>query len=309
MKDEKSEPFLPLKKDLRSDTDLQILPKSAWDLIMQWYGLTSPQRPIIRYRHQVTPQDSEQPAEWQYELYPPAFTLRKLQLNKSNTSKEPTESVQDSPVIITSRSQKYMDFIKIVKNRLGIQPQTKISIGRVLEIQGTSDTYSPAKNMLSILSPPASREASPARLSTQMIITMDEFKKLQDQNQIDVVDIKDESMNENYNGKVNLDTLGLRVDQVLIIQEGAYKPKSQMSEAQKKGVAKNLTVRDNASEPSSGRASPAGGMMTRGRYRSQGRPKGTVGLTNLGNTCYMNSALQCMRACQELTLYFLGALQ
>jgi ubiquitin carboxyl-terminal hydrolase 4/11/15 len=230
-------------------------------------------------------------------------------MNKADPSKESPESAQDAPIVITARSQKYMDFIKIVKNLLAIPLQTKISIGRVLEIQSTSDSYSPAKNLLSMPSPPASRENSPARSSTPMIMTMDDFKKLHDQNQIDVVDVRDESMNENYNGKVNLDTLGLRVDQVLIIQEGANKAKGHMSDAQKKGIAKNLTVRDNASETSSGRASPAGGMMTRGRYRSQGRAKGTIGLTNLGNTCYMNSALQCMRACQELTLYFLGTLR
>lgn len=34
--------------------------------------------------------------------------------------------------------------------------------------------------------------------------------------------------------------------------------------------------------------------------------KGVVGLRNLGNTCYMNSALQCLSNCPDLTQYFLS---
>lgn len=33
---------------------------------------------------------------------------------------------------------------------------------------------------------------------------------------------------------------------------------------------------------------------------------GLVGLQNLGNTCYMNAALQCLSNCQKLTEYFLS---
>ncbi|CAN8096704.1 unnamed protein product [Discula destructiva] len=56
----------------------------------------------------------------------------------------------------------------------------------------------------------------------------------------------------------------------------------------------------------SGRSSPAPPpYSTRGRQRKEDR-RGLTGLSNLGNTCYMNSALQCIRSVEELTKYFLS---
>lgn len=37
-----------------------------------------------------------------------------------------------------------------------------------------------------------------------------------------------------------------------------------------------------------------------------GQKAGLVGLENLGNTCYMNSGLQCLSNIKELTCYFLS---
>lgn len=60
------------------------------------------------------------------------------------------------------------------------------------------------------------------------------------------------------------------------------------------------------SNSQSGRSSPGPPpYSTRARTRKEDR-RGLVGLVNLGNTCYMNSALQCIRAVEELTKYFLS---
>ena len=42
------------------------------------------------------------------------------------------------------------------------------------------------------------------------------------------------------------------------------------------------------------------------KERDFGGNKGLVGLKNLGNTCYMNSGLQCLSNTQEITEYFMS---
>ncbi|KAL8276325.1 hypothetical protein RQP46_011291 [Phenoliferia psychrophenolica] len=48
------------------------------------------------------------------------------------------------------------------------------------------------------------------------------------------------------------------------------------------------------------------GVLTRGKSGPKGGQRGLTGLGNLGNTCFMNSALQCMSNTKELQEYFLS---
>ncbi|WRT69987.1 uncharacterized protein IL334_006980 [Kwoniella shivajii] len=53
-------------------------------------------------------------------------------------------------------------------------------------------------------------------------------------------------------------------------------------------------------------SSAGGSVQTRSQSKQDRKGKGLVGLQNLGNTCFMNSAVQCLSNTQELSEYFLS---
>ena len=206
-----------------------------------------------------------------------------------------------------------MDFLRAAKKAAGIDAKTKVRVWRVLNTAPTDQSAPRSSGMLTPESSP--RPGSPVRLgptsvSPPLYIEEAEFSKLADSIDRELVMGKDETANEKYNGHSNLHTAGLAEDQVLILEEqnetGGYL--SETTKAKNGSLIKVAGKADQGAQstPTSGRNSPAPSrIMTRGRTRN-GRTRGTVGLTNLGNTCYMNSALQCIRSVEELSLYFLG---
>ncbi|MDA4133243.1 MAG: hypothetical protein OK454_09000, partial [Thaumarchaeota archaeon] len=115
---------------------------------------------------------------------------------------------------------------------------------------------------------------------------------------------------------MTLQILGLTVDETLVLDEATdlksfvstYNPKTASAkDLASRGSSTSLAAQNQNRTNTSGRSSPTPqGPLTRGRAsHKSGRTIGCVGLSNLGNTCYMNSALQCVRSVEELTKYFL----
>lgn len=307
--DERGKPFFQLRPGLRFEHDIQVVPEETYGKILHWYDL-SPGQPVIwRYAHDTTPEGAEtQNVQW--ELYPPIFTIRKLATDGSeNIPQRISDRQSNATQVVASRNELFQDFLRRIKTLVEIPMDVKVRLWRVIETEQPINSVEGGHSKSSMLSPPASRDPSPTRSQPlKLSIELKDFKNMTEGTQREMIDMKDHTMDEKYNGHAKNGTLGLAADQVLIVE-----PKSGddsfASDATRKSKATSLApgkADGTISQATSGRSSPAPyGIMTRGRLRGQGRARGTVGLSNLGNTCYMNSALQCVRSVEELTLYFL----
>ncbi|KAK3676083.1 hypothetical protein LTR78_003833 [Recurvomyces mirabilis] len=325
--------FIPLKPGLQIDEDISLIPNSVWGVVASNYGLAKDQHQINRYAINTAPDDATQ-QNIAYDLYPLVITLRKVpQLRDTERPITPKTSVEslrwrkeqrtlgqlspdDAIKLVASRSERFQNFLKRSKEAAAVPRTTKVKIWRLLNPQNVS-VDQPSDAQRNVLSPPPSRASSPAKAAktsdSKLILSTSEFKAMEIGKHLEPVDTKDMSHDDNYNGRSTLQLLGIFEDQTLVLEEMIGGPAGGefLSDNQKRsGKPPTLTIKNSASKPSSttnsGRTSPApGGMLTRGRARRDGRVRGCVGLTNLGNTCYMNSALQCIRSVEELAIYFL----
>ena len=322
LKDESGEEFIPLRPGLSELEDFHILPREAWDLVLKWYGNAKGSPVLVRYCHNTS--DNKDNPNYQYELYPPVFTVVKLPDRTAGVSQSALRE-KDAPAaqILASTQTNFTLFLRRLKEHAKVPSTTKVRLWRILGglVPDTGGgMMTPAQSRSSS---PSSNEVTTINPARRLVIDVNEFQKLKIGTQKEMINVSDNANNANFNGSATLNTLGLGSDSLLLLEEQIGGPAggefvSDVAERQGHIVGIPSTLAESggtmSQDPakariaSTGRSSPVSGgtsMMTRGRTGRMGRSKGTVGLSNLGNTCYMNSALQCVRSIEELTEYFL----
>ena len=317
MEDGRGNVIVPMKPGLQISDDFEVLPQEAWNLVLQWYGLAVDSPIITRFAHNTSPDDAAS-ENFQYEIYPPVFTVQKLGNESLERGLESIRDAEEPAVkVVASRSEKYQDFLKRVKRAAGINMSTKVRVWKLL------DTLEANTGRAGIPTPESSRTASPALPtapladSLKLILDAKALESMGEGTQKELLDIRDETANEKYNGRFTLDAIGFPETQTLVLDE---RVRDESNIARARASTPQVSNRDgptksagilglgakNSGTSSPRKSPPTSGMMTRGRANKRAKSKGTAGLQNLGNTCYMNSALQCIRGIEELTIYFLG---
>lgn len=294
--------FVRLKRGYDTE-QFEPFPPSAWDLVVQWPGLKDDQLPIRREAHATKDDGTNVMWEW----HPPVFTIYRLWSVISTVPIEASTKAKNPPParLVRSRSIKFQTFLKQAKRVTGIDLAQRVRAWSVL--QPPSGDASDSTE----LSLTASEDGSQGW--KYVLLDVESFLSLERNSEREIVDFSDLTNQHNSKSAKTLSYLGLEKDQAIVLDphesgtewtSNLTSSKSQKSLPSRNGSS-SLAVQNRGAR--SGRTSPVSqGPLTRGRAHKAGRTPGCVGLTNLGNTCYMNAALQCVRSVEELTKYFLA---
>ncbi|KAI1098207.1 UCH-domain-containing protein [Jackrogersella minutella] len=299
--------FVRLEQGYDSD-QFEAFPPAAWELLMQWPGLKDDQLPIIRWAHAARDDGTNIMWEW----HPPVLTIYRLWSAISELPIDAAMKSKNPPParLVRSRTTKFQIFLKQAKRVAGIDLSQRVRAWSVLR----PPTEQTTDNAGSISGDgPESDTPQPWE---HLLLDVVSFLALAKDAEREIIDYSDLTNQRDQKSVKTLNYFAITQDQAIVLdphESGTEWTTTIVSSQTRKSAASlpsknsstSLTVQNRNTR--SGRTSPATqGPFTRGRSHKSGRVPGCVGLANLGNTCYMNAALQCVRAVEELTKYFLS---
>jgi ubiquitin carboxyl-terminal hydrolase 4/11/15 len=314
---ENGEPYVPLRPNVQLNQDYEIVPQEAWDLIMKDYGLANQSPAIVRFAHNTSLDGAD---NVMYELNPPIFTIFKLANPAAGTTPQSLKEKTLPPAkMLAGRQSGVQAWLKRAKELAGIDMSTKVRVWKIIG-------QLPSLNPSTATTPAVSRAVSPAppsalisASSRNLLVDLNTFLELNEGTQRELLEtFKDQTSNDNYNGKMTLSMAGLMGSDVFVLEEqvgtksGEWVSAVSAEKLKRLGIPLNKPKKETSvapaalkSQANSGRSSPDHDEFPFGK-KPHGHRMGLTGLSNLGNTCYQNAATQCVRAVEELTYYFLG---
>lgn len=315
--DEVFDGFVPLKPHLLNGEHYEVLSGEMWNNLVSWYGLAK-DSPVLRRRAVNTVEGGDgRTKQVIVEVYPPLFTVYRLRDPGSIVTKESLQSEKqlNPKKLVVATAEGFQKFLKKIKSLAGVDNSRKARLWKVNLIpDDTADKTS-------------RKSPKPSTTGTfkQLVLDLQTFMALDPGSGRELINIPDYTNNPKYIGSMRVGMVGLSGGGAIVVEEQSsdgkwitemtVKPASKFGESvtvAKHGFSKSATtVKKKFSAPSSPSrsASPAKSVLSKPiNYLTAkpSRPLGTCGLSNLGNTCYMNSALQCLRSVEELSKYFLS---
>ncbi|GAA6040267.1 hypothetical protein JCM8097_009395 [Rhodosporidiobolus ruineniae] len=319
-----------LRKPLLEGVDVELVPTIVWHKLVEWYGLVGERLE----RNVIAPAGFGSES---IEFYPPSFQLfLLLPISPSSSSPVPVPSLEHAPSTSLSSTDKLSSLLSFAREAFDLPPARQLRLWRLPPI---GDPVSAAEGPAFVFTDKLRESGVELVAATDADVTLTDALLADGEGETRLAvepQRADGSWLVDPASLVPAPLTGSEADADAALEaqvppgeaaagaepkkhkaglfaggkfqgfhmgHGHGKAKKEKEEKERKETEE----REKKEGGAGGIMGALGGMMTRSKgVERKAGARGLVGLSNLGNTCFMNSAIQCMSNTKELQEYFLS---